>query len=62
MRVSFDYNRSRQSLLIFVGEIRDVKLPAGTETLFCQILCYRPQTFQSTVYMVTHKDFILGTH
>jgi len=47
MRVSFDYNPSRQSLLIFVGEIRDVKLPAGNKTLFSQELCYRPQTFQS---------------
>ena len=34
IRVSFDYNHSRQSLHIYVGEIKDVKLPAGTETIF----------------------------
>ncbi|XP_078373945.1 uncharacterized protein LOC144657477 [Oculina patagonica] len=28
MRVSFDLNKNRQSLVIYVGEIKDVKLPA----------------------------------
>ena len=40
IRVSFEYNRSRQSLLIYVGEIKDVKLPAGTETLFSLTMLY----------------------
>ena len=42
IRVSFDYNRSRQSLLIYVGEIKDVKLPAGTEALYSLlVICKR---------------------
>jgi len=29
MRVSLDFNRQRQTLIVRIGGIRDVKLPAG---------------------------------
>lgn len=41
MRVSIDFNHSRQSLVIYMGEIKDIKLPAGETLFFFTVLCHK---------------------
>ena len=41
MRVSLDFNRQRQTLIVRIGGIRDVKLPAGKYMpSFNLMICY----------------------
>ena len=41
MRVSLDFNRQRQTLIVRIGGIRDVKLPAGKDMpSFNLMICY----------------------
>lgn len=65
MRVSFDLNKNRQSLVIYVGEIKDVKLPAGKTFLLYLTVDYAITSLgRCNVYGILQnsKGYFANTH